>query len=195
MKQDIINFVMSSLFLYNIHNWERESAKDFCKLILDGEDIDYQEEDFNNVVSSNTETRTIEIVKKYAEMYFEIYKPIDFEKAKKMNEIIYACDRILHMSNSIDDIFSDVFKETKPERAITIKEGESICFSNGVGSNLTPEDLEALQKIAFKDEKQEKQPFTIHFNDSVPQSCREEIMKRVSTIYEEVVFEMKEKTR
>lgn len=195
MKQEIIDFVMFTLPFHWIHGWKVESAKEFCKLIFDGEGIDYQEEDLNKKYTYGTgNMEAIEIVKRYADKYMEIYKTSDLEKYQEMYKVSSICDQLLNFSRSIDDIFSGKYEEGKPVQEITIKKGESIRFSNGAGSNLTPEELEHLMKATFNEEQEEK-PFTIHFNKSVPENVKEEVMKRVSSIFEEVSAEMSGKVK
>ena len=189
MKQEIIDFVMFTLPFHWIPQWSPEAAKEFCKLILDGEGIDYQEEDFNKKSTYGTgNTKAIEVVSRYAKMYREIYKTNDIQKMNMMNQIVTSCNRILGFSQSLDAIFSGKDKK-ETEQEITIKKGESIRFSNGAGSNLTPKELEHLMKATFSEEQQEK-PFTIQFSASVSEECRKEVMKRVSSIFEEVSAEM-----
>lgn len=79
MKQGIINFVMGTLRFHQIPDWDMESAKNFCKYILDEEKIEYQEEDFHSY-SVNGDTNVIETVKQYAEKYKDIYKANDIKK-------------------------------------------------------------------------------------------------------------------
>lgn len=188
MKNEIINFVMATLRFRWLPDWEEKSAKNFCKLILDAEGIDYQEEDFNTI-GFGGETKAIEVVKRYAKMYKDIYATSDLEKAREMGKVLDSCNKMLGFTDALDDIFGNNFSSKKPEESITIKQGESIRFSNGASSNLTSDQLQNLMNVAFPEDNKEK-PFTINFNASVPEDLREEVMNRVSTIYEEVRVEM-----
>ncbi len=188
MKNEIIDFVMSTLRFRWIPDWEEKSARNFCKLILDAEGIDYQEEDFNTIGFSGG-TKAIEVVKRYAKMYQDIYATSDLEKAMEMGKVLDSCNKMLGFSDALDDIFGDQSSSRQQEDSITIKKGESIRFSNGAVSNLTSEELGNLMSVTFLEDNEEK-PFTIHFNASVPEDLRNEVMNRVSTIYEEVKAEM-----
>lgn len=154
MKQEIIGFVMFTLPIHWIHGWKEESAKEFCKLIFDGEGIDYQEEDLNKKSTYGTgNIKAIEVVSRYAKMYMDIYKTNDLEKYQEMSKILSSCNQILGFSKSLDAIFSGKYKEEEPEKEITIKKGESIRFSNGAGSSLTPEELKHFMKATFSEEQ------------------------------------------
>lgn len=85
---------MNILRLTWIQNWSYESAKNFCKLILDNGEIAYQEEDFKTYNLSHSNTKTCEIVKRYAKMYKDIYINTDQEKVLEMVHVIESCLKI-----------------------------------------------------------------------------------------------------
>lgn len=108
-----------------------------------------------------------------------------------MNRVILRCNAIINFTKSIDDIFSDKSANMEPEQEITIRPGESLRFSNGAALNLTTEELTNLMKITYpEDQKENEEPFTILFNSNVPKEVQEEVLRRVSSIYEEVSAEM-----
>lgn len=195
MKKEIIYFILLLLPTHYIHGWKTESAKNFCRLILDGEGIEYEEEDFYQFSSAQiVSTQVMEIVKRYADMYKNIYTMNgDIEKAEEMNKVLFNCNQMLNTSHAFHNVFGDMFSnkgmDDKPEKEITIKQGESIRFKNGAGSGLSHETFGNLLKATFPEEQDEK-PFTIHFNDNVPEELRDEVLRRVSAIYEEVSSEM-----
>lgn len=190
MKEKIIGFVMNTIHLRWLPNWTEEDAKNFCKLILDGEGIEYEEEEIHFIPSVNEDTKTIEIVKRYAQMYRDVYSSSDAKKAAIMNEIFVRCNSTLDFSRSLDGIFSDNFK-AEPEQKITIKPGESIQFSNRASSSLRKEDFANLLKATFPEEQQkEEEPFTISFHSNVSEEVKEEVLRRITGIYEEVCSEM-----
>lgn len=189
MKNEIINFVMGMLHNSWIKDWSYESARNFCKLILDSKGIDYQEEDFHIFGFAYDEKKTPEIVKKYAEMYRDAYQDNDQEKTIEMEKVIAGCNEIKKVDDHFYNGLHDTFNDTEPEKDITIKRGESIRLSNGAYSNISPNDFEKLMNIAFPEEKNEE-PFTINFGVSVPPELREEVINRVTPILEEVRSKM-----
>ena len=193
MKQEIINFVMFTLRQYWMQNWKIESAKNFCKLIFDGEGIEYQEEDFNKISRNQESTKTIKTVMRYAQMYRDIYKISDADKAQEMNEILLNCANMLNTMEAFDNIFfgDDKPNFDKPSQEVIIKKGDSIEFVNGAASNFTSNELVSLLDATFKEESE--RPFTIHFRDDISQEVQEMVKSRVSAIYVEVMTEIQSK--
>lgn len=174
-KEKIINCIVSSLPNAYITEWSSESARRFCELVLDGEGIDYIEEDFINC-GWNFDKKTTEIVKKYAEMYKEIYQKTDQRKAMEMQKVIEMCNRMINADENVYHKVNDNLNRPSLEDEITVK--------NNTYSNQNSNDL---NKMLSEDQEE---PFTINFGTSVPKELREEIINRVTPILEEARSKM-----
>ena len=130
MKNEIINFIMAQLHINRIRDWPYESAKNFCKLILDSEGIDYQEEDFHTFGFAYDDKKTPEIVRKYAEKYRDEYQDNDPEKTIEMEKVITCCNQIKKIDNDFDilkkyaEMYRDAYQDNDPEKTIEMEKGK-----------------------------------------------------------------------
>lgn len=166
-KKNMIDAI-TSFWFFRMRGYSDEICKSFISFILEKENVEYTEDDLKGSIRATDWAKYAGKIYQYADLYSR--ENPSLEVIQVMNKVKFECSQLDKVQKDINDFFGDIFseKEVEPDQEIHIVIGKSIAFSNVKQSELSPEDLEALLRIANLNHKDNN--IEINFSMDVEES-------------------------